>query len=741
MRYLVWFALGFSGACGVGAYLLRGTGLAILAAVFGLMAMSCLILRKKWKELGPVYLILLGLMAGSLAFFSYDARVLGPALALDGQIVDVEFYASGYSWETDYGIAVDGVVEHQGRTYGTRLYLDPGWEIRPGDVVRVAAKLRFTDEGGNREPTYHRTNRILFLASQKSDPVITKGDMTLRAFCGELQHLIQTRIAQVFPEDTRGFATALLLGDTSGMTDGQLLAFRVSGLSHIVAVSGLHMSILFALVCRLTGKRRFLTLICGLPAIFLFAAAAGFTASVTRAAIMMSLMLLALAADREYDPPTALAFAAVVMLLANPLVIASVGFQLSVSGVAGIFLFEKVLRRWFRARMGSKEKTFRSKLQNGFCATLSVSISATILTTPLVAYYFGTVSLVGILANVLVVPVISLIFYGIILACVAGGAVGWAISWLIRYAFAVTGLLAKFPLAAVYTESGYVVWWLVLVYGLLLWIWRTKPEEIRRPLALMGVGLCIALCLSWTEPLLDDYRVTVLDVGQGQCVLLQSRRNVFLVDCGGSSDRMAGDKAAEELLSMGISRIDGLIVTHYDRDHVGGVAQLALRIGVDRLYLPRTGEGNELQVEILNALPDAEQIWLDSDVQITFGTCSIRIFSPEYAKSDNESCAAVLFRNEKYDTLIVSDRNAAQERKLLATGAIPDLEILVVGHHGSKSSSSAELLYTAKPELAFISVGKDNSYGHPAGEVLYRLELYGCQVYRTDRMGDIVFRG
>ena len=189
---------------------------------------------------------------------------------------------------------------------------------------------------------------------------------------------------------------------------------------------------------------------------------------------------------------------------------------------------------------------------------------------------------------------------------------------------------------------------------------------------------------------------------------------------------------------MGISRIDGLIITHYDRDHTGGVERLSSQIGIDRLYLPPAEESNELQQKILAALPDAERIWLDGDVEIRFGDCRIHIFSPETGKSGNESCAAVLFQRGKYDTLIISDRSAAQERSLLETG-LPDLEVLVVGHHGSKSSTCPELLYRTKPEIALISVGA-NSYGHPAEEVLCRLRQYGCTIWRTDETGDLVFR-
>jgi competence protein ComEC len=250
----------------------------------------------------------------------------------------------------------------------------------------------------------------------------------------------------------------------------------------------------------------------------------------------------------------------------------------------------------------------------------------------------------------------------------------------------------------------------------------------------------MALTASWLEPLMTSYRVTVLDVGQGQCVILQSRGATFLVDCGGSDDNEAADRASEVLLSMGIARIDGLVLTHYDRDHAGGVAALAGRIRIDRLYLPMAEDSEGLLPEILGSAPESEWIWLDADAQIIFGDCSIRIITPETGKSGNESSVAVLFQNEKYDTLITGDMSAARERELLERGCLPDLELLVVGHHGSSTSTSAELLYRTAPDIAVISVGRNNPYGHPSGKILDRLERYGCEIYRTDLMGDIVFR-
>lgn len=460
---------------------------------------------------------------------------------------------------------------------------------------------------------------------------------------------------------------------------------------------------------------------------------------------MQIVMMLALMVRREYDPPTALSVAVLVILGANPLTVASVGFQLSVGSVAGIYLFYNKIRKFLSSRLGgTKGKTVTAKLLRGAVSSFAVSLSATVITTPLVAYYYGLVSLVSMIANLLVVPVISLIFYGIMLACVTAGFgvwIGKAVSVLIRYVFAVTELLSGLPLAAVYTESVYILFWLVLVYVLIVGLALCKPERVWPGICVGCLGLCVALLLSWTEPMLDNYRVTVLDVGQGQSVLLQSRGSVFLVDCGGDYDQDAGEKAAEKLLSMGVRRLDGLILTHYDRDHAGGVSYLAEQIAIDRIYLPRTADSEDLIPVLLTATEDSEQIWLDSDLELTFCGCSIRIFAPEGEKSGNESSASVLFHSKKYDTLILGDMNAAAERDLLETRNLPDLELLIVGHHGSNTSTSAELVYRTAPDIAFISVGEDNSYGHPAPEVLNRLRLYGCEIYRTDLQGDLVFRG
>lgn len=464
---------------------------------------------------------------------------------------------------------------------------------------------------------------------------------------------------------------------------------------------------------------------------------------------MQILMILALLLDQGYDPPTALAFSVLVMLGMDPMVICSVSFQLSVGCMAGIFLFSGRISGWIAGLSFWKDwkgKSLRTRFRSWLCGGVSMTLSSMFYTTPLVAVYFGAVSIVGVVTNLLVLWVITFVFCGVLGACLmgliwefGGAAVAWIVSWPIRYVLGLCRLLAKIPLAAVYTKSVYIVFWLVLCYVLILIFLLAKR---RRPLVLICcgvVGLCVALLASWMGPLMDDVRVTMLDVGQGQCILIQADGRNFLVDCGGDSDTATADLAAETLLSQGISRLDGAILTHYHQDHAGGMAYLLSRVPADNVFLPDTEDPDMLREDIVDACRGAE-VFVDHDLQIAWADAQIHIYAPVLGTSANESGLSVLFTEENCDILITGDMSALGETLLLEKG-LPELTVLVAGHHGSKTSTCEALLQETDPEYVFISVGEDNSYGHPSEEVLDRLKQTGCVIFRTDEDGTITFRG
>ena len=749
MRKLMWFTIGFSAAAVIGCGWLAPAWFLLAAGAAAVCLCVCLLIMLRFPKTRVAAMLVFGCTIGFLWQLGYDSFYLSTARRIDEQKGELTIYATDYAYETDYGCAVEGKLRLNGKTYKIRTYLPKETRMSPGDRVTGTFTIRCTLPGCSKESDYYRSDATFLVAYPGKDLAVVEAEkLPYYGYPPMIRVRVSALIEQLFAADVAGFARALLLGDTDGIDYATDTAFKLSGIRHVIAVSGLHVSILFSLVYFFTGRRKWLTAILGLPALFLFAAVAGFSPSITRACIMHSLTVFALLCNKEYDPPSALAFAVLVMLAINPWTVTNVGFQLSVGCMVGIFLFAEPIKRWLmeKKRLG-RFQGFGRKLAGWFSVSVSISISAGIFTTPLCAYYFGMVSLVGVLTNLLTLWIITYVFYGIMLSCVvscvfypAGAVIAWVVGWGIRYVLWMAGWMAALPFAAVYTCNLYNVIWLVFCYLLLFAFLLAKQK---RPLVFAccaALGLCIAQMAYWGECTADPMRMSVLDVGQGQCILLQSDGKNYLVDCGGDSDTEAADKAAALLLSQGIAKLDGLILTHFDRDHAGGAVYLVQRIPVDVLFLPNSLDADGTEAALLRDAP-ADVVRIEQDVQIAFGETNILLIPSENAQSNNESGLCVLFQRKDCDILITGDRSSQGERELLGHMTLPDLEVLIVGHHGSKYSTCRELLIKTKPEIAIISVGADNSFGHPTQEVLDRLAKYGCTVYRTDRDGTVIYRG
>lgn len=750
MRKLMWFSVGFAISCALGAYLFPKHFMlfGVIALVLGL---GSVLVSKRFRGFRTIAVVLIAFAVGTVWFLLYDSFALSSVRVLDSTYVETELEVSDYSVVTDYGCTVSANLTRDDRTYHVTIYLREVVSCKPGDILKGNFYFRYTSIGGAKDPSYHRGDGIFLLAYPEGEVAHVRADAVKGKYYPQMirMQLIQ-RIEALLPKDAAAFAKALLLGDRSGIDYETNTAFKVSGISHIVAVSGLHVSILMSLAALFLGKRRILLFLIGIPTLILFAAITGFTPSVTRACIMQGLFLTAMLIKKEYDPPTALGLAALVMLVINPMVIISVSFQLSFACMIGIFLFSGRIYAWItdEKRFGSTNgKGVEAKMKRWFASSVSISLAASVMTTPLVAVYFGAISLVSVLTNLIVVWLVTYIFYAVLLICgvslislYAGRIAAWLTSYPIRLLLGTSKLIASFPLAAVYTESVYIIIWLAFSYVLLALFLCMKRKSVLIFFCLSTVSLCLCLVFSWIEPLLDPCRMTVLDVGQGQCILLQGDGKTFLVDCGGSSDWNSADKAAETLLSQGISRLDGVIVTHYDDDHAGGIPCLLTRVPSDAVYLPYMMDDSGISRSIREAAGDSV-ITVSNDMSIQFGQTQITIFGPESYNLGNESSLCVLFQRENCDILIIGDRGSLGEMLLLHRTELPKLDVLIAGHHGSSGSTGVEFLTQTNPEYVFISVGRNNRYRHPSDKLLARLSEFGCIVYRTDIHGTIIYRG
>ena len=749
MRKLMWFVIGFTAACALASYVLDGIWLLLLALGFLTFAGISLCFSSSKGKI--IAVMLLGCTIGMIWQFGFSHIYLSNAKRIDGEEMILTVTASDYAYSQQYGELVDGHIQLDGKRYPVRVYLDDTYEITPGNCIDGTFSVRYVGADNTSKNTYHQSKGIFLLLYEEEITAVTKAEISrLRDYPAVFRQKILTAITEVFPADCIGFAKALLLGETDGLTYEQDRAFQVSGIRHVVAVSGLHVSILFSLLYLFVGRNRWLVALLGIPMLALFAAVAGFTPSVVRACLMQLLICLAGLTQKEYDPPTALSFSVLVLLAVNPFVITAVGFQLSVGCMIGIFLFAEKLRQYLLSVLKWQEKgkgkSIRARLMRWTTGSVSVTLSAMVFTVPLCAAYFGMVSLVGILANLLCLWVISFVFYGIILTCLLSGiwfggaqSVAWIIAWPIRYVFAVSRLLSRFPLAAVYTDSVYIIVWLVFSYVLLISFLLLKRKHPIIATSGILVGLAVCVTLSWLEPRLYGTQISVIDVGQGQSILLKSDDAYYLVDCGSDKADAAADTVANYLLSQGVTQLDGLILTHYDTDHAGSALQLLSSVPAVKIYMPDTQDANGLRSVIESDY--AEQVELISNTQkLNISGGEITFYPSNSAVSDNESSMCVLFQRENCAILITGDRSSQGERMLLAEVDLPSVNVLVVGHHGSRNATSFELLHTIRPAIAVISVSDDNLYGHPHAEVLERLQMYGCSIFRTDQQGTITFR-
>ena len=749
MLTLVFFTIGFCIACALFGYYYIGWLWAMAIASL-VVAILLYIVAKRRIWIRAVATILLGCAIGGGWSQFYSGVYLAPAAKLDMQNRDVTITVTDYSYETDYGVASEGLVYLDNKPYFVKFYLDGREVLEPGTVVSGNFRFRLTTGAGMEDPTHHRSEGKFLLLYDDGNLKITDADKA-PWFClpAVWRNKLLTSIEQLFPEDTAGFAQAIILGERDNLDYKTQTSLKVSGIQHVVAVSGLHVSVLFGLLQVLTFKKRYINLFVSVPLLIIFAAIVGFTPSVTRACIMQILMIIAEIAFKDYDPPSALAFSVLIMLVVNPLAITSVSLQLSAGCVIGIILFYERIKSWIQSRKwyGSAEgKGILPKIKRWSTASVSVTLSAMVITTPFVAYYFGAVSLVSVFTNLLALWCITFIFYGIIVCCalsiISFGVAGFIaniIAWPIRYVLLVSRLCSKVPLAAVYTRSVYIVIWLVVCYVLFVVFLLLKKKH---PIVLFSSCVCLlltAVFISWMEPRLYSTYATFLDVGQGQCIILQSGGHTFLVDCGGSRDTDAADIAAETLLSRGISQVDGIILTHYDRDHAGGVAYLLTRIRADNVYLPYMVDEAGLGAQV-SEMSGEHVVSIQKDLDVLFSTGKMRIFAPDAYDLGNESGICVLFQTENCDILITGDRGELGEMLLLHQYTLPQIDVLVAGHHGSAGSTSDRLLSQTKPETVVISVGKNNPYGHPAEALLNRLNATGCEIFRTDIDGTIIYR-
>lgn len=749
VRWLAIFCFAASGAFFVLEYGPQWAVALTVPAVFGALVFA--LLQRKARRTAALVLAC-GVAFGSCYMALYDFLFAAPCARLADTEQTVTVSLCAYPQPHTYGakavayLDTDAPVPVKVQLYGGDELLD----CAPGDRITTRAKLRDATVSHGEKITAFTAKGVRLLVYSKGTPeILHLQSVPLRYVPLQLNRVLQQKTLQLYAGEPRILMTALLTGDRTGFDDTLYSLLSETGVTHVTAVSGMHCAFLFGMVRLLVRDRRRATLV-GLPLIFLFALMVGAAPSVTRACLMLTMLSLAPLLHRENDSITTLSAALLLILLGNPHAIASISLQLSFLSVAGILLFSQKIYTALQRIILRKGKT-GGRLWALLLSALATTFAASVFTVPLSAVYFDCVSLISPLTNLLVLGAVSFAFCTGLVSVLLGflwmplaeiAAIPAAAA--LEYFMAVVRLLAAVPYHAIYTANPYLAGWLFYFYAVAAVLAASRCRRIRT-LTVSAAAVALSLVLVLALPVMSSGRAgltaKVLNVGQGESVLFLSGAQAALVDCGSSNTWVnAGSVAANALNTMGKTELDYLILTHYHNDHANGLDTLFSRVRVKRLIVPQVHGASDqaLEQEVLALAKQygAEVTRLSDLRQFQLGGAEMMLFPPLGAGSTNEEGLSLLCSCGDFDMLVTGDMDIDTEQRLLDSYTLPDIEVLVAGHHGSKNSSGDPLLSAASPEIAVIPVGT-NSYGHPTPEVLRRLVRAGVEVYRTDCNGTV----
>ena len=641
------------------------------------------------------------------------------------------------------------------------LYTDPEIQIHIGNAIRAAGELSFFQNARNPgnfdQKLYYQRQDIHGSAWAKEVEVVDDSIWKIRDWLSEFRSQWKKALIQAMGEKDGNVLSAMLLGEKSEMDPDTKELYQVSGIGHILAISGLHLSFIgigaYRIFRRMTGSYT-AGGIAGILLLVLYVMMIGVTISAVRALVMFLFRVGAEMTGRHYDPPTALAAAAAAVLLWRPLSLYDGGFWLSFGAVFAMIIVLPI---------------FKGLPVQGFWA--SVSINLTIL--PVMLFYFFEFPPYSLLLNLFVIPLMSaMLLLGLlgsaayaagIPIAVFGLRICKVILWLYEKCCEIGMGIPGARMIAGKPRLWQIAAYYILLAAALVFLRRLRRKEIKKasgmettgrikimPLLALAAGIFILTFRFGEEGRLS---VTILDVGQGDGIFIQGPAGgTYLIDGGSSDIKKVGQYRIEPFLkSRGVGKLDYVLISHGDSDHMNGVADLIERrkIGIEigTLVLPMQEAWDESLCSLADMARQAgiqvAEIGPGQGIQEN----EAALFCIQPAKGDeiqpgNEASMVLALSSGEFDMLLSGDVEGKGEEllteRLTKTEQARTWEVLKVAHHGSRNSTSERFLQSVQPAFAIISAGEQNRYGHPHQETLVRLKERGIKIYSTQDKGAVM---
>lgn len=648
------------------------------------------------------------------------------------------------------------------------------------------------------------------------DVVVLKNKQAnfLLQMSNNFSHAVKERLSSFLDEDKSALLIGILLGDVSGIDEDIKEGFRNCNLSHILAVSGMHVTYIILGVQKLLksilGRRTsYIVSICVVIA-YLFLT--GFTPSIVRASIMSICLLGAKILYRKNDFWTSTAISLWFILLNNPFSIQNIGLQFSYMGMIGIVVGSKVFRSLFhqisykrtkrRRKSGKyyfnrKRAVVFSRLQTKIQEMIMVTLSAQIAILPVMLFNYNQFSLYFLITNVLVGFLIGpIVLFGFLLIIFSilpsflfkfflpSISLFMPILKLMLVALLQITKIGNLPFAKIYVATPNIIsigiYYVVCILFKFLYltfnskkltptkirvknlvaVLRYKIHKNKKYVIKFVIGFCTIFLIISIYP--QNLKIHFVDVGQGDCTFIETpNKKTILIDGGGSLSKTfsVGEKTLiPYILDRGYTKIDTIIISHFDYDHVEGILKVLQELKVGQVYFPKQQNDSENFIQFLKItkekkiktqeLKKGDVLKLEKDLtlKVLWPLASKEKMITENAVNNNSLVAKLEYGS--FSCLFTGDIEKIAEEEILANikNVDKDIEatVLKVAHHGSKSSSINEFLTAVKPKIALIGVGKNNKFGHPSDEVIQRLQKNKAKIYRTDFSGEIemlIFKG
>ncbi|MBP3502671.1 MAG: DNA internalization-related competence protein ComEC/Rec2 [Clostridia bacterium] len=622
-----------------------------------------------------------------------------------------------------------------------------GSKVKYGDLVSIVGEFKLgkikTNYKGYNYNEYLRSKKIYGILETQANNIKIYKNNNINLYSKNVHkfyNLIKQKIYLILPKDTANICVALILGDKSNLEKDVIENFSESSLSHILAISGMHMSyiiLLFSFILKFCGKKNSKVIIIFI--IVLFCNLVGNSESIVRASFMAIIHIIGNLVNRKSDSITNLSISALLILIINPYSIKSMSFILSFGGTLGIILFYKLI----------KNKIDYIKLLNKNAITkyvkesIVISLSANIIIIPIIAIYFNKISFIfiisNIFANILLSIIMPLIFIFLFLSFISVNIakfLSFILNSFLYLLLYLSNISAKIKILNFIVCTPYKItiafYYIVLILILIKNNIKCKYIIKKFLRAIITIYLLICVIVNFIKYIDTNMYIHFIDVGQGDSTLIITRSNKkILVDGGGNEngkDYIGKNILLPYLLDRRIKDLDYIMISHFDSDHCKGILYVMEKLNVKNVIISMQGKNSEnynnfceiVRNKRINVIVVKSNMKIKIDKDTYFDILwPEKSLIKENILNNNSIVAKLVYKNFSMiftgDIELLAEEEIAKKYNLKST-------ILKVAHHGSKNSSCEKFLEKVNPNIALIGVGEDNKFGHPSIEILNRLD-------------------